>query len=231
MDPLGLGERTPERPAGCVARTPIGRSVGDSRPEEARADPTASVERDAGCAESEHPAPRAIRVLSAEGPRAFRIGVDVAAQLPRQVRGGEAPAGPVRRPVRRPAPRGRRHPGAHPRCQLPARPAPVAVGPALHAVLQEPPAPLGDGRPRPNRARLYPHPLRGRHVGARTPGRDQGGSGPAQGSRAAGQSAWSNGLLQSFIASSLVAVRRRRGRGRVTPAPPPQRAAPSGAPP
>ena len=36
---------------------------------------------------------------------------------------------------------------------------------------------------------LHPPALRGRHVGPPTPGRDQGGSGPAQGSRAAGQSA------------------------------------------
>ena len=39
---------------------------------------------------------------------------------------------------------------------------------------------------RPNRARLYRHPLRGRNVGPRAPGRDKGGSGPAQGSASRG---------------------------------------------
>ena len=69
--------------------------------------------------------------------------------------GREAPAGPLRRAVRRRAPRGRQHPGAHACSQLPGRPAPVAVGQAFHAVLQEPPAPLGDGRSRHVELRLH----------------------------------------------------------------------------
>ena len=53
----------------------------------------------------------------------------------------QAPAGPMRRPVRRWAPCSGQHPSPHPRRQLPRRSTPVAVGRALHAVLQEPTAP------------------------------------------------------------------------------------------
>ena len=69
--------------------------------------------------------------------------------------GGEATAGPVSRAVRRWALRGGQHENPHPRRQLPRRPAAVAVGRALHAVLHEPPAPLGDGRPRHVQLRLH----------------------------------------------------------------------------
>ena len=68
---------------------------------------------------------------------------------------------------------------------------------------------------RPNRARLYPHPLRGRHVGPRTPGRDQGGSGPAQEPRTEGQSALrrdeSPGKLALRLREGLLRPRGRAG--------------------
>ena len=60
----------------------------------------------------------------------------------------EATARPVRRPVRRRAACGGQHPGAQPCRQLPRWPAPVTIRQTLHAVLQEPPAPLRDGRSR-----------------------------------------------------------------------------------
>ena len=61
---------------------------------------------------------------------------------------GKATAGPVRRPVRWRAAGGRQHPGAYARCQLPRCTSRVVARQALHAVLQEAAAPLGDGRAR-----------------------------------------------------------------------------------
>ncbi len=69
--------------------------------------------------------------------------------------GREAAARPVGRPVGRRAACGGQQAGAQPHRQLPPRPAPVTVRQALHAVLQEPPTPLGDGRTRDVEPRLH----------------------------------------------------------------------------
>jgi hypothetical protein len=62
--------------------------------------------------------------------------------------GGKAAAGPVRRAIRRRAARGGQYSGAYACGQLPRRTSRVLARQALHAVLQEAAAPLGDGRAR-----------------------------------------------------------------------------------
>ena len=69
--------------------------------------------------------------------------------------GRETAPRPVRRPVRRGAACGDQPAGAQAHRQLPPRPAPVTVRQALHAVLQQLPAPLGDGRTRDVELRLH----------------------------------------------------------------------------
>ena len=67
---------------------------------------------------------------------------------------------------------------------------------------------------RPHRARLHRHPLRDPQVEPRTPGRDQGGSGPARGAQTAGQSAVRRDESRAESALRLRAglLRPRRGR-------------------